>query len=394
MSIKSALLLPKTAYTSEAWFNREMATVFEQNWQFAGFIEDLPDAGDFLTVQAGRSNIMIIKGPDGELRAFHNICRHRGTQLLRTCGKAGKAITCPYHDWSYDFKGNLISVPQQKEEFSNLDKSTLGLHPAQVSCWDNMIWIHPDSKAISLKEWRQGVEAYLGPHRVSELVEHADSSTSHEIQANWKLVVENYIDGYHLSHLHSTSLNMYDHKQQQSGFCGPHFHFYEPLAADYAANVEKQSPLPIINHFTKDKPLGAYVPLLFPCFGIGADESSWSIFWIIPLAADKTKVITRTRVMPVSDWSFWTQEWRSYSHYQKQPGTKADKSNQASQTKDDDPLASGDFMAEDIYVCEQQQKSLVSPWYSVGAYASQQESAIREFHRQLLLAMKHSDADS
>ncbi|MBN3561957.1 aromatic ring-hydroxylating oxygenase subunit alpha [Aliamphritea spongicola] len=388
MTLPSALLLPKSAYTSQSWFEREQATIFENNWQFAGFTEDLPAPGDFLTVQAGRTSIMIIHGPDGELRAFHNMCRHRGTRLLRTCGKAGKAITCPYHDWSYDFKGNLIAVPQQKEEFAGLDKSKLSLHPAQVSCWDNMIWIHPDPEAPSLQTWLQGIEAHLGPHRVSELVEHADTATSHDIQANWKLVVENYIDGYHLSHLHSTSLNMYDHKQQQSGFCGPHFHFYEPLAPDYAANVDKQSPLPVIDHFTPEKPLGAYVPMLFPCFGIGADESSWSIFQIIPLAVDKTRVITRTRVMPASDWSFWTQEWKSYSHYQKQTATKADKSNRDGQEDGDDPLASGDFMAEDIYVCEQQQKSLASPWYSVGAYASQQESAIREFHRQVLQAMK------
>lgn len=392
MTSTDALLLPKSAYTSQSWFDREMATVFEQNWQFAGFSEDLPESGDFLSVQTGRTNLIVIKGPDGKLRAFHNMCRHRGTQLLRSCGKAGKAITCPYHDWSYDFTGKLIAVPQQKQQFADLNKDELGLHPAQVTCWDNMLWVHPDPQAEPFEQWLGDIQQHLGPHRVAELTEDAGSATSHDIQANWKLVVENYIDGYHLSHLHSSTLDMYDHKQQKSGFSGAHFYFYEPLSKSYEDNLQQQSPMPLIDHFTDVKPLGAYVPLLFPNFGIGADESSWSIFWIIPLAVDKTRVITRTRYMPASDWSVWSQQWRSYSHYNKH-SSKADKLNRDKSENGEDPLASGDFMAEDIYVCEQQQKSLASPWYSVGAYASDQESAIREFHRQLLQAMKTKTTD-
>ncbi len=378
MSDDKVIHLPKKAYTSEQWFQLEQEKIFEKNWQFAGFIEDLPEPGSFLTVQVGRYSLIVVKGPDEQLRAFHNMCRHRGTQLLRTCGKAGKVLTCPYHDWSYSLKGDLIAVPQEKTEFPDLDKKTLGLHKASVETWLGMIWVHPEPDAPSLKHWLQGAEDYIGPHRVEELYEDPDSITEHEIQANWKIVAENYIDGYHLAHLHSATLDMYDHQRQETGFVGPHFMFYEPLTEAYQKNLKTRSPLPVIDHFDKENPIGAYVPLLFPNLGIGASESSWSIFHIIPLAPDKTKVITRTRVMPVSNWSFYKQEWRSYQYYKDKGG----KYKQGAEI--DDPMMSGDFMAEDVFVCEQQQKSLASPLFSVGATAKKQEASVRGFQQWIL----------
>lgn len=382
--IDQVIHLPKAAYTSPEWFKHEQAEIFEKNWQFAGFIEDLPEPGDFITVQVGRYSLIVIKGPDSQLRAFHNMCRHRGTQLLRTCGKAGKTITCPYHDWSYSLEGDLIAVSQQKTEFPDLDKKSLGLHKAHVSIWLGMIWVHPVPDAAPLEQWLQGVDNCIGPHRVDELVEYPEAATDHEIHANWKLVVENYIDGYHLAHLHSATLNMYDHLQQETGFIGPHFTFYEPLKDDYAQNLKRISPLPPIDHFTDEQPLGAYVPMLFPNLGIAATEDSWSIFHVIPLAPNRTRVITRTRIKAVSDWAYLWQNGKSYSHDWKQRGKYKDGIGQ------DDPMMSGDFMAEDIYVCEQQKKSLESPLFSVGATATHQEKSIRDFQTIILQQMNAS----
>jgi phenylpropionate dioxygenase-like ring-hydroxylating dioxygenase large terminal subunit len=125
--------LPVEAYTSQEWFDREQEQIFGTCWQFAGFVEDVAERGDVVTAQAGRFNIIVVRGEDTELRAFHNMCRHRGTQLLRTAGKSRTVITCPYHDWTYSLDGELIGVPQGREEFACLDKSTLSLHGASVA---------------------------------------------------------------------------------------------------------------------------------------------------------------------------------------------------------------------------------------------------------------------
>lgn len=123
MSTKETVInLPKSAYTSQEWFDQEQTMIFEKNWQFAGFIEDLPEPGSYMTVQVGRYNLFIIRDEDNLLHAFHNLCRHRGTQLLRSCGKAGKTITCPYHDWSYSQADELLAILQQAIEFKDINK--------------------------------------------------------------------------------------------------------------------------------------------------------------------------------------------------------------------------------------------------------------------------------
>ena len=241
-------ILPLEAYTDQAWFDLEMRHIFSTTWAYAGFIEDLSEPGQFKNVQAGLNNIIIVMGRDYRLRAFHNMCRHKGTQLLRAEGKVKKAITCPYHDWTYDLEGELISVPKMATEFADLDKSCLGLKRASVDCWRGMIWVHPDPAAPSVSQWFGEVAPYLGAHQPEKLVEAKDDIVVENIRANWKIVVENYIDHYHLAQLHSGTLNMYDHANAEFGFVGPHFAFWEPLDPEYAENLSKKASMPLIDH--------------------------------------------------------------------------------------------------------------------------------------------------
>jgi len=190
------------------------------------------------------SNIFIVMGRDRHLRAFHNICRHRGTQLIRAVGKAQKALTCPCHDWTYNLEGNLISVPEEDREFENIDKSCLGLKPATVDIWKSMLFVHPDPQASSIMDWFGPVDYKVGPHVPEELPEYAKARAEYEIKANWKIVVDNYIDVYHLSHLHSGTLQMYDHAKAEYGFVGPHYMFWEPPAEAFARNQDKKLTMP------------------------------------------------------------------------------------------------------------------------------------------------------
>ncbi|MEM9771091.1 MAG: aromatic ring-hydroxylating dioxygenase subunit alpha, partial [Cyanobacteria bacterium P01_D01_bin.73] len=289
MIAHSTPVLPVEAYTSQECFDREMKTIFSQTWQMAGFVEDLTESGDYITVQAGLSNIVVLLDNDKKLRAFHNICRHRGTQLLRTSGRRKKILTCPYHDWVYDLNGNLKGVPEYKNQFPDLDFKKLCLHQASVGIWRGMIFVHPDPNADSLDHWFGPVESYLGPHQPEKLVEYVEGRARHKINANWKIIVENYIDGYHLAHLHSATLYMYNHRKQVTGFAGNHFHFFEPLSSSYLEGIENNSPLPLVDHVPKHK-IGAYVPMLFPNLGLSETESSWSTFYVIPIAPDQSIV--------------------------------------------------------------------------------------------------------
>ncbi len=366
--------LPVEAYTSQDWFDREQERIFSRLWRYAGFVEDVAEPGQYITVQAGLNPILVVMGHDGLLRAFHNLCRHRGTQLLRAVGKTKKAIRCPYHDWTYSLDGELVSIPDEGAEFGPVDKSCLGLKRASVATWRGMLFVHPDPDAGPIGDWFGEVEPRLGPHQVGELVEYDGGRTSYEVRANWKVVVENYIDVYHLSHLHSGTLAMYDHAKAEYGFVGPHFVFHEPLSEDYAANIKTNSPTPLI---LPEDGLGAWVPMLFPGVGLVESESDWATFIVTPLAPDRTRVENRVRVKDASSWEFVKQGWRSYAYWKRQVRPKHDTGDP------DDPLASADFTAEDIYACEQQQKAMLSPQFEAGP-AARGETPVLE-HQQVVL---------
>lgn len=275
-------------------------------------------------------------------------------------------------------EGNLISVPEEEREFPDLDKSCLGLKPASVDRWRGMLWVHPDPNAGSIMEWFGEIEPELGPHQVDKLVEYPQVRTTTEIKSNWKIVVENYIDVYHLSHLHSGTLHMYDHAKAKFGFVGPHYVFWEPLSQWYGEEIEKNAMMPLLDEIPRNK-IGAWVPMLFPGLGLAESESSWSIYYVMPLAPDLTRVETRTKVKNVSSWEFAMQSWRSVSFWTRNTSAKYEGDAKT------DSLATGDFMAEDVYVCEQQQKSLQSPYFEIGATAVSGESPVRE-HQQIVLA--------
>lgn len=383
MEKKMMHTLPIEAYTSQEWLDKELKYVFSKTWQFAGLVEDIDQPGDYISVEVGLNNIFIVKGRDERLRAFHNMCRHRGTQLLRAVGKTKKAITCPYHDWTYDLEGKLVSIPKKEEEFPHLDKDNhkcdLNLIEASVDIFKGMLFVHPDKNASSIREFFGDVEGYLGPHIPETLVETGDREDEpfykKEIQANWKIVVENYIDHYHLAHLHEGTLNMYDHANAEFGWVGPHYWFYEPLIPEYRADVKNLCPYVLIDSVPEDQ-IGAYVPWLFPNVGLSETEGAWSVFHVTPLAPDRTLVVIRGKGMDVSDWeatkqytksgmsSFWSK-YGGKGKYDGDPKT--------------DPMSSGDFMEEDIYACEQQQKSLKSPFFAVGAMAQRGEFAVAKF---------------
>ena len=377
--------LPVEAYTSREWFDLEQRKIFSRTWAYAGFMEDVPGPGHYISVQAGLNNIFIVMGRDRRLRAFHNICRHRGTQLMRAVGKTQKALTCPYHDWTYDLEGNLISVPEEHKEFGGLDKSCLGLKKALVDVWKGMLFVHPDPNAGSIVEWFGTVDGKVGPHVPEELAEYPDARTGYEVGANWKIVVENYIDVYHLSHLHSNTLQMYDHARAEYGFEGPHYMFWEPPVPDFAQNQDRKLAMPRV---IPEGMHGAWVPMLFPGIGIGALEDSWSNFVITPLAPDRTRVETRTRVANISNWEFSKQAMRS-SAFWAGIGIKGKYSGDDA-SGEGDPMASGDFTAEDIHACEQQQKSLQSPWFEVGP-ASVGESSVTN-HQKVVRQWVMGDA--
>ncbi|PCE66033.1 aromatic ring-hydroxylating oxygenase subunit alpha [Sediminicola luteus] len=365
-------VLPIEAYTSEAWFEKEKEMVFGRVWNFAGFVEDLANPGDYVTVQVGNDNIMVVKGRDNRLRAFHNICRHRGTQLLRAVGKQQTAITCPYHNWVYNLTGELVSVPDEKTQFPNLDKKKFCLHKASVDIFRGMVFVHKDENPEqSLSDYFEGVMPYLSPvHKPLQLVEAKDFIIDEEVACNWKILVENFMDVYHLKQLHSKTLFMFDHDNAEFCYVGPHYMFKEPVVeTDFNKRLAYQPLLPI-----KNAKKEAYVPMLFPNCGLAEGFNSWSVFHVIPLAPDRSRLVVRSKVEPqglVDQIKLLPRYVNAYFAGQKMKKL----------AKNPDPMETYDFVAEDNYACEQQQKAIKSAKFSVGISAKHTEAQVRNYQQ-------------
>lgn len=370
-------LLPSEAYTSREWFEREQQELFGRCWYFAGMTEDAPQAGDYFCIEASSHPLVVIRGQDLHLAAFHNLCRHRGAMLLEGKGHLQNRIRCFYHNWTYGVDGTLKGVPQ-KEAFPGIDFSCLGLHPASVSTFKGMVFVHPDPRPPeSLEEWLSDLPQRMGPYEPERLLELVRQRR--EIGANWKLFIENHIDGYHLWHLHFNSLTEYDHNKQAARQCGRHWSLYEPQkAASRRPADQAQTGLPVIDHIDP-RWYGSSVHLVFPNLAMAAGGTFWLTLQAIPLAPDRTALDLRIRGMPISQARLATlQAIRHLSNKWKRFTTPSFRSWE-------------DLLQEDIRACESIQRAARSSRFGVGPLARPYENSITEFHKNLLAFVNNSD---
>ncbi len=194
-----SVMLPPEAYTSEAVFAWEQAHFFA-GWQCVGRSADIPVRGSQRAERVGASTVLLARAKDGTLRAFANVCRHRAHELLPAGGTAtGRAITCPYHAWSYSTEGDLIAAPSYQDNPS-FDRADHALRSIRVQEWHGYVFVDPSGEAPEFADWIGGLDGQLSDHRPENLV----VKVSHEyvVEANWKVISENYQECYHCPMIH------------------------------------------------------------------------------------------------------------------------------------------------------------------------------------------------
>jgi Rieske 2Fe-2S family protein len=187
----------------------EERRIFARSWQLVGHLSRLPNPGDYLTSSAGSQPVLVLRDEHGELRAFRNVCRHRGSRLLSGSGQCGKAIRCRYHGWTYRTDGELIGVPEGRS-IAGLDKSKLGLFPARVETLCGLIFVNLDVHAEPLAQQVAGLPERLERYGIEHL---RPSGEWHNTQpSNWKIVIDNYNEGYHVPIAHPGLMRLLDYK--------------------------------------------------------------------------------------------------------------------------------------------------------------------------------------
>jgi len=189
--------LPAAAYHDRAVFDRERALIFDRAWLCVGRESDVTHPGEWLRAAVLGEGIVVVRGADLVLRAFYNVCRHRGLPLLDgPCGRQ-QELQCPYHGWTYELTGALRSAPNAHASF---DHSAHGLAPVRVEVWQGFVFVTEGRDVPALAEFLGDVPPWLtrAPLAHAERVH----SSEYEVAANWKLLVENFQESDHFTRIH------------------------------------------------------------------------------------------------------------------------------------------------------------------------------------------------
>jgi glycine betaine catabolism A len=203
--------LPTSWYRSPEIFQIEKEHLFFREWITACREEELPNPGDHLVLDIFGQSVLLVRNREGQLRAFYNVCRHRGSRLCRSSaadasavnlpgGVAGGRIVCPYHQWTYDLDGELIAAPHLTAA-SGFKKQDYHLYPVGVETWGGFVFLHlTPSSALPLTDQLAGIPERLQRYPLEQL--RIGATLRYEVAANWKIICENYNECYHCGGVH------------------------------------------------------------------------------------------------------------------------------------------------------------------------------------------------
>ena len=284
--------LPGWIYQSDSLFQLEAEELFRKHWQFVCHINELNEVGSYKTIEIVNERGFVIKGENNEIRAFHNLCRHRGSRVISDKeGVCKRAIVCPFHGWSYNFDGSVRGIPN-KDSFGETDFSEMGLKPLETEIWHGLIFVRfkkSNQKSISaiLKRFDNEISYYKMEH-----MQPVDGSIWTDIlDANWKSVRDVDNEGYHVRQAHPGLHDLYGQN-----------YYDEPFSKGTSRSIgvfnNKPSKKWSVKNYLKFLPKNSSFPVemqdrwlyagMFPNLVFGFYPDSVIYYLEVPISATKT----------------------------------------------------------------------------------------------------------
>ncbi len=343
--LSRASTLPARWYTDPAALLRENAALFARTWQLAGRVAQVEKPGDYFTLEIAGEPLIVVRETEGRLRAISAVCRHRAGPVARGAGHR-QSFQCGYHGWTYGLDGSLLATPEF-EAVEDFDRASARLPEARVATWGPFVFVNLDEGAPSLEEWMPEVlsRASAFPLERMRLVERRD----YVVGCNWKVYVDNYLEGYHIPIVHPALFRELDYASYWTETFEQVSLQLAPLRLGgkdrhYAAPEEQAGE--------------ALYFWVFPNQTLNLYPDNLSTNLIVPLGPEKTLTIF---------------EW-----FLKDPGRAADR--EAVRKAVD---FSDEIQREDIAICEAVQRGLRSRTYDRGRFSVRRENGVHHFHRLL-----------
>jgi choline monooxygenase len=282
--------LPAAAYTSTRYLQRERQTLFSQSWICVGLASDVPHPGDVYPTDVAGIPVVLVRDRQGQVRAFHNICSHRGLQLVnQPCNVQGN-LRCPYHSWTYKLDGSLKNTPHfggyYKDTYDGFDRTAKGLSPIRCDQWLDLVFVNLSGDAPELATYLQPVIERWADYDLS-LLRREPREVTLQCQANWKLAVENFSESYHLSWVHP-ALNSCSRMEDHFGFDLAEPHVGQGSLRYHSGAIAGRSLPTFPNLEAMGKQTVAEYITVFPNLMLGVHPDYFLVFTANPLSPSKT----------------------------------------------------------------------------------------------------------
>ena len=286
LPLLEAETLPPACYTDPAFFARETERIFRVHWNLVGRADDVPEPGDYCAIDLAGVPAIVLRDDGGELRAFANTCRHRGSRLVSENGNA-KAISCPYHGWSYGLDGRLVAAAGM-EKTGNFDPADFGLIPLRIAERSGFVFLNFSADGPGIDDHLGNLPGYLDSHDARGMT--GVHRRVYDVACNWKLCLENQRESYHVATVHRGTLK--DQLPEQLPASGNWSGSWFRHEGSIAARLGAGKTLPAIPTLEGRAAEGTYFIGLYPAsFLVFTVDCMW---WMSfrPLAPDRTRVVT------------------------------------------------------------------------------------------------------
>jgi Rieske 2Fe-2S family protein len=292
--------LPAQVYTDPDWFRVEMEGIFAAMWIAAGRVDDAPAAGTFVRRSVAGADVLIVRDQSGALRAFHNVCRHRGTALsAEDEGRFAVSIQCPYHAWTYGLDGHLIAAPMM-DEVEGFDRAAHGLVAVACDVWDGHVFLNLSDAPVPLEVQLRDLPARFAPWCMGDL--RRVHRVVYDVRANWKLIVQNYNECLHCPVIHPLLNRMHHYLGAENvpttdSYCGGAMGFREGVETLSTDGRRRRAFLPGLGEH--ERALVNYF-VVYPNLLLTLHPDYMTTVTIWPIAADRTRL--------VGEWDFHRDE--------------------------------------------------------------------------------------